>query len=56
MPVNILLTFIVGSIFGWILLLLTRPPPHLRGLTVGFCAAGNFEYSIHMIAKSLFIT
>lgn len=41
MPVNILLTFIVGSIFGWILIKLTRPPPQLRGLIVGCCAAGN---------------
>ncbi|XP_062029184.1 protein PIN-LIKES 3-like isoform X1 [Rosa rugosa] len=41
MPVNILLTFIVGSIFGWILMKLTRTPPHLRGLVLGCCAAGN---------------
>ncbi|KAM5574011.1 hypothetical protein ABKV19_013498 [Rosa sericea] len=41
MPVNILITFIVGSIFGWILIKLTRPPPHLRGLVLGCCAAGN---------------
>ncbi|XP_050376788.1 LOW QUALITY PROTEIN: protein PIN-LIKES 3-like [Argentina anserina] len=41
MPLNILLTFVVGSIFGWILNLLTRTPPHLRGLIIGFCAAGN---------------
>ncbi|KAL6178811.1 hypothetical protein ACLB2K_050329 [Fragaria x ananassa] len=41
MPANILLTFVVGSIFGWILNLLTRTPPHLRGLIMGFCAAGN---------------
>ncbi|KAG8632183.1 protein PIN-LIKES 3 [Manihot esculenta] len=41
MPLNILITFIVGSILGWILVQLTRPPPHLRGLIVGCCAAGN---------------
>nr|XP_011465007.1 PREDICTED: uncharacterized transporter YBR287W-like isoform X2 [Fragaria vesca subsp. vesca]XP_011465008.1 PREDICTED: uncharacterized transporter YBR287W-like isoform X2 [Fragaria vesca subsp. vesca] len=41
MPVNIFLTFMVGSIFGWILMKLTRTPPHLRGLVLGCCAAGN---------------
>ncbi|XP_024174539.1 protein PIN-LIKES 3 isoform X2 [Rosa chinensis] len=41
MPVNILITFIVGSVLGWILIQLARPPPHLRGLILGCCAAGN---------------
>lgn len=41
MPVNILITFIVGSVLGWILVIITRTPPHLRGLVVGCCAAGK---------------
>ncbi|XP_050379227.1 protein PIN-LIKES 3-like [Argentina anserina] len=41
MPVNIMITFIVGSVLGWILIQLARPPPHLRGLILGCCAAGN---------------
>ncbi|KDP36734.1 hypothetical protein JCGZ_08025 [Jatropha curcas] len=41
MPLNILITFIIGSMLGWILVQLTRPPSHLRGLIVGCCAAGN---------------
>ncbi|XP_065847558.1 protein PIN-LIKES 1-like [Euphorbia lathyris] len=41
MPVNILITFIIGSALGWILVHLTRPPTRLRGLIVGCCAAGN---------------
>ncbi|XP_021686449.2 LOW QUALITY PROTEIN: protein PIN-LIKES 3 [Hevea brasiliensis] len=41
MPLNILITFIIGSILGWILVQFTRPPPHIRGLIVGCCAAGN---------------
>ncbi|KAL8194009.1 hypothetical protein R6Q57_026251 [Mikania cordata] len=41
MPVNILLTFIVGSALGWVLLTITRPPQHLKGLVLGTCAAGN---------------
>ncbi|KAF2324826.1 hypothetical protein GH714_017341 [Hevea brasiliensis] len=41
MPLNILITFIIGSILGWILVQFTRPPRHIRGLIVGCCAAGN---------------
>uniref|UniRef100_A0A5B6ZI90 Auxin efflux carrier family protein n=1 Tax=Davidia involucrata TaxID=16924 RepID=A0A5B6ZI90_DAVIN len=41
MPVNILLTFIIGSALGWILVKITRTPQHLRGVVIGCCAAGN---------------
>ncbi|KAK9078866.1 hypothetical protein SSX86_002924 [Deinandra increscens subsp. villosa] len=41
MPVNILLTFIVGSGLGWVLCKITRTPEHLYGLVIGSCAAGN---------------
>lgn len=41
MPVNILLTFIIGSALGWILVKVTRTPQHLHGLVIGCCAAGN---------------
>ncbi|XP_050235425.1 protein PIN-LIKES 3-like isoform X2 [Mercurialis annua] len=41
MPLNILITFIIGSALGWILVQLTKPAAHLRGLIVGCCAAGN---------------
>ncbi|KAH1266746.1 Protein PIN-LIKES 3 [Glycine soja] len=41
MPVNILLTFIIGSALGWILIKLTRAPKHLEGLIMGVCSAGN---------------
>lgn len=40
MPINILFTFIIGSILGWAVIQITRPPQHLRGLVVGCCAAG----------------
>ncbi|KAM7517397.1 hypothetical protein LguiA_006980 [Lonicera macranthoides] len=32
MPLNILITFIIGSALGWVVVQLTRAPPHLRGL------------------------
>ncbi|CAF2180351.1 protein PIN-LIKES 3 [Brassica rapa] len=41
MPINLLLTFIIGSLLGWIVILITKPPSNLRGLIVGCCAAGN---------------
>ncbi|KAI6702935.1 hypothetical protein NL676_012071 [Syzygium grande] len=41
MPVNILLTFIIGSALAWVLIKLTGTPPYLRSLIIGCCAAGN---------------
>ncbi|MED6143498.1 hypothetical protein PIB30_006759 [Stylosanthes scabra] len=41
MPVNILITFIIGSILGWILVKITRAPKNLEGLIIGVCSAGN---------------
>ncbi|KAH7849979.1 hypothetical protein Vadar_025899 [Vaccinium darrowii] len=41
MPVNILLTFIIGSALGWILVKITRIPKHLHGLVISCCSAGN---------------
>ncbi|CAL0314252.1 unnamed protein product [Lupinus luteus] len=41
MPVNILGTFIIGSILGWILVKITSPPENIQGLVVGACSAGN---------------
>lgn len=41
MPVNILLTFIFGSVLGLLVVKLTRVPHHLQGLVLGCCAAGN---------------
>lgn len=41
MPINILLTFIIGSVFGWVVIQLTKAPLQLRGLILGCCAAGN---------------
>ncbi|PKU81540.1 protein PIN-LIKES 3 isoform X1 [Dendrobium catenatum] len=41
MPINILLTFLIGSAFGWVLIQITKAPHQLRGLILGCCAAGN---------------
>ncbi|XP_052196788.1 protein PIN-LIKES 3-like [Diospyros lotus] len=41
MPLNILVTVLIGSALGWILIKFTRAPQHLKGLVLGSCAAGN---------------
>ncbi|KAK4847745.1 hypothetical protein QYF36_005415 [Acer negundo] len=41
MPVNILLTFLIGSALGWILVKVTGTPKHLQGLVIGCSSAGN---------------
>jgi auxin efflux carrier family protein len=40
MPVNIAITFMVGSILGWIACNILKPPQHFRGLIISFCSAG----------------
>ncbi|KAK7386133.1 hypothetical protein VNO78_26123 [Psophocarpus tetragonolobus] len=41
MPLNILLTFVIGSVLGLLVIKLTRVRHHLQGLVLGCCAAGN---------------
>ncbi|EXB56256.1 Uncharacterized transporter [Morus notabilis] len=53
MPVNILITFIVGSILGWIVIQFTRPPQHLHGLILGCSAAGNLGNMLLVIIPAL---
>ncbi|XP_043708620.1 protein PIN-LIKES 1-like isoform X3 [Telopea speciosissima] len=40
-PLNVLITYLLGSALGWVLIQISRPPSHLRGLILGCCAAGN---------------
>ncbi|KAG2693026.1 hypothetical protein I3760_08G079800 [Carya illinoinensis] len=53
MPINILITFIIGSILGWIVILVTRAPPHLSGLILGCCSAGNLGTIMLIIIPSI---
>lgn len=41
MPVNIAITFLVGSALGWLACKILKPPQHFRGLIMAFCSAGN---------------
>ncbi|XP_011018693.1 PREDICTED: uncharacterized protein LOC105121661 [Populus euphratica] len=38
---NVLITFVIGSVLGWILVKITKAPKGLRGVIMGCCAAGN---------------
>lgn len=42
MPLNILLTFVIGSILALVLNKVARTPQHLQGLVIGCCAAGLY--------------
>ncbi|GLT66038.1 hypothetical protein SLA2020_384340 [Shorea laevis] len=53
MPVNILLTLILGSVLGWILIKITRTPPNLKGLILGCCSAGNMGNLLLIILPEL---
>ncbi|KAF5203418.1 Auxin efflux carrier-like protein [Thalictrum thalictroides] len=53
MPLNILITFILGSAFGWVVIQITRAPSHLRGLILGCCAAGNLGNMLLIIIPAV---
>ncbi|KAG8377202.1 hypothetical protein BUALT_Bualt08G0003600 [Buddleja alternifolia] len=53
MPFNILITFIIGSVLGWVVTQITSAPPHLRGLIIGCCAAGNLGNMLLIIIPAV---
>lgn len=53
MPVNVLLTFVIGSLLGWVVIQITRAPANLRGLILGCCAAGNLGNMLLIIIPAI---
>ncbi|KAK8552741.1 hypothetical protein V6N13_121125 [Hibiscus sabdariffa] len=53
MPLNVLLTFLVGSALGWILIKITKTPRHLRGAVIGCCSAGNLGNLLLIVIPAL---
>lgn len=53
MPLNILLTYIIGSALGWIVIKITRPPSHLKSLIFGSCSAGNLGNLLFVVVPEL---
>ncbi|GLT92860.1 hypothetical protein SLE2022_106730 [Rubroshorea leprosula] len=46
MPVNILLTLILGLVLGWILIKITKTPPNLKGLIMG-CYSAEMRHLVN---------
>jgi len=42
MALNILITIVIGSALGFIVVHVAKVPVHLRGLVLGCCAAGQY--------------
>ncbi|KAK9109528.1 hypothetical protein Sjap_017588 [Stephania japonica] len=53
MPVNIALTFLFGGILGWIVVKLLKPEPHLDGLIIATCSAGNLGNLLLIIIPAI---
>ncbi|XP_058073371.1 protein PIN-LIKES 1-like isoform X6 [Magnolia sinica] len=53
MPLNILLTVVIGSALGRAIIQITKTPSHLRGLILGCCAAGNLGTMLLIIVPAI---
>ncbi|RYR32253.1 hypothetical protein Ahy_A10g046841 isoform A [Arachis hypogaea] len=53
MPINILITFVIGSILGLLVIHLSRAPQHLRGIIIGCTAAGNLGNLLLIIVPAV---
>ena len=42
MPVNIAITFLIGTMLGWLVIKILRPDRHLEGLIIASCSAGTY--------------
>ncbi|TYI07645.1 hypothetical protein ES332_A10G240900v1 [Gossypium tomentosum] len=53
LPVNVLITCVIGSILGWILVIVTKPPRHLWGLVISCTSAANLGNMLLIILPAL---
>lgn len=53
MPINVFLTFLIGSVFGWVLNKVTKAPPHLRPILLSCCASGNQGIMLLIVIPSI---
>ncbi|KAI9195832.1 hypothetical protein LWI28_018527 [Acer negundo] len=53
MPVNIILTSVIGSALAWILVKVTGTPQHLQGLVIGCSSAGNIGNMLLIILPAI---
>ncbi|KAF7074235.1 hypothetical protein CFC21_079136 [Triticum aestivum] len=53
MPVNIAITFLVGSALSWIACKILKPPPHFQDLITAFCSTGNLGNLLLIIVPAV---
>lgn len=53
MPVNIFITYLIGSVLGWVLVKVAKCPKHLKGLIIGACSAGNLGKLLIIILPAM---
>ncbi|KAK4790772.1 hypothetical protein SAY86_031185 [Trapa natans] len=53
MPINIGITFLVGGVLGWLLVKLLKPRPHLEGLVIATCSAGNMGNLLLIVVPAI---
>ncbi|KAG8480575.1 hypothetical protein CXB51_024515 [Gossypium anomalum] len=53
LPVNVIITCVIGSILGWILVIVTKPPRHLWGLVISCTSAANLGNMLLIILPAL---
>ncbi|XP_077246925.1 protein PIN-LIKES 7-like [Tasmannia lanceolata] len=53
MPINIGLTVFIGAALAWIAVKILRPEPHLEGLVIASCSAGNFGNLLLIVIPSV---
>ncbi|TYI62387.1 hypothetical protein E1A91_D10G239900v1 [Gossypium mustelinum] len=53
LPVNVLITCVIGSILGWVLVIVTKPPRHLWGLVISCTSAANLGNMLLIILPAL---
>ncbi|XVF41377.1 hypothetical protein PTKIN_Ptkin01aG0275500 [Pterospermum kingtungense] len=53
MPVNIFISCMIGSAFGWILVKITRTPRHLQGLVIACSSAANLGNMLLIILPAI---
>ncbi|CAN1288343.1 Protein PIN-LIKES 7, partial [Linum perenne] len=53
MPVNIGLTMVFGGALGWVVVKVLRPKPHLEGLLIATCAAGNYGNLLLIVVPAI---
>ncbi|XVE68779.1 hypothetical protein DITRI_Ditri09bG0097500 [Diplodiscus trichospermus] len=53
MPLNIIISCVIGSGLGWILVMITRTPRHLRGIVIACSSAANTGSTLLIILPAL---